>query len=507
MNTTIKTALPIDAGIPAGSILRFLDRLEHYQVNMHSMLLYRHDKLAAEGYYAPYKADTLHRMFSICKTMNALAIGLLEQEGKLCLDDKITEYFPDKVPADVHPFIAAMTIRDLLMMRTCHAATTYKYDLKKEWVESFFTTSPTHKPGTVFHYDTSAAHVLCVLVERLTGMPMLDFLKEKVLRKIGWSEASYVLLNDFGDSQGGSGLMATPRDLLLLGKLLMQNGAFGGEQLLPAEFVKEMTSNLTPNAVTGGVISEAQGYGYQLWCTRHDGFVCYGMGGQLAICLPKYDMILVTTADTQGCGGGNDLIYNSFYEEILPTLDTCPKTPDGEQADAALLQKKLSSLALTPLQKWCRTSFQNRSQASSKDTHGVSFLDAATCAANINQKSYCLADNSQGFTSISLSFTKTEGTLHYRYKEQDCCIPFGLHNCVPATIPLYHMNCAASGVWLSEDTFYIKVHIIDTAIGSLHFEFTFGEDDVTIFMKKIEETMFREFSGHLYGKVALLDEN
>ena len=67
----------------------------------------------------------------------------------------------------------------MLMMRTCHASTTYKVDMKSDWVESFFIVPPTHKPGTVFHYDTSAAHVLCALVEKLTHMPMLDYMKEK----------------------------------------------------------------------------------------------------------------------------------------------------------------------------------------------------------------------------------------------------------------------------------------------------------------------------------------
>ena len=483
---------PIKAGIPAEAIHRFLDRLEHYQVYMHSVLIMRHNKLVAEGYYAPYRADTLHRMFSICKTMNALAVGLLHEEGRLCLTDTVVSYFPDKVPSDVHPFIAQMTIRDLLMMRTCHASTTYKHDMSKEWVESFFTTPPTHKPGTVFHYDTSAAHVLCVLVERLTGKPMLDYLREKVLDKIGWSKDSYVLKNPWGDSQGGSGLMATPRDLLLLARLLLQEGNYNGEQLLPRDFIREMTSNLTPNAITGGVISEAQGYGYQLWRTRHDGFVCYGMGGQLAVCLPKQDLILVTTADTQGCGGGNDLIYNSFYEEILPALDTAPCTADKEAAETARLYTRLSALEIPPLQKWCRTTFVKPP---------VSFLDTCTCADKINQKSYCLTDNSLGFSHISLSLSETEGILRYTLHDIPCVLHFGLTKCQTGAFPVYGFCYAASGLWLEKNTFYIRIHLLDTCIGSIHIELNFGEKDITVFLKKIEETMFNECNGHLYGRM------
>lgn len=480
---------PIEAGIPADAILSFLDLLNQYQVNMHSVLIMRHDKLIAEGYYAPYHADTLHRMFSICKTLNALAIGLLEEEGKLKLDDPVINYFPDKITKPLHPWIAEMTIRHLLMMRTCHASTTYKYGNEKEWVESFFTTAPTHKPGTVFHYDTSAAHVLCVLVERITKKPMLSYLKENVLTCIGWSEQSYVLKNSYGDSQGGSGLMATPRDLLLLGKLLMQKGSWEGKQLLPKHFIEEMTSCLTSNAITGGVISETQGYGYQLWQTKHSGFACYGMGGQLVICLPKQDLILVTTADTQGCGGGNDLIYNSFYETILPALDTCINSPEEENS-AIQLTNRLNNLALTPIKNWCRATM---------DMKNIALTDSETCAERINGKTYKLFYNDQEFNTVSLSLSKNKGSFLYHVKEKPCEIKFGLNSCIEGALPIYDMHCAASGMWLSKNTFYIKIHVLDTSIGSIHIELVFGEHDVTIFMKKIEETLFQEFAGHLYG--------
>lgn len=491
MHNLFFPAPPITVGIPADSIYRFLNRLEAWQVPMHSLLLLRHDKLVAEGYFAPCSADSLHRMFSICKTLNAIAIGILAADGRLKLSDSIAGYFPEKVPEHAHPWITSMTIRDLLMMRTCHASTTYKHDLKKEWVESFFTTPPSHKPGTVFHYDTSAAHVLCVLVERLSGKPLLDFLRERVFDAIGWSKASYVLKNDFGDSQGGSGLMATSRDLLLLGYLLLKKGKIEGKQLLPEAFIEEMTSNLTPNALTGGVISERQGYGYQLWHTCHDGFVCYGMGGQFALCLPKQDMIMVTTADTQGLNGGNDLIYNSFYEEILPALDTCPFSEKEEAENADRLTERLASLSLSPLKKHLHPS--------SPAITGASFLEACTCAAKINQKTARLTADSHDFSDISLSFTQEEGTLHYTLRGEKCVIPFGLNTCVSGIFPIYNMRCASSGMWLTENTFYLKVHIIDTFVGSVHMEFVFGEKDVTIFMKKIEETQFNEYAGHFYG--------
>ena len=52
---------------------------------------------------------------------------------------------------------------------------------------------------------------------------------------------------------------------------------------------------------------------------------------------------------------------------------------------------------------------------------------------------------------------------------------------------------------LAKTRFYIRVHLLDTSVGSIHIQAVFGESDVTIFLRKQEETLFGEFSGHLYG--------
>ena len=129
---------------------------------MHSLLVARHGKLVLEAYYEPYGRDTLHRMFSQTKSYTSLAIGLLVQEGRLRLNDRICEYFPEYLPGKVHPWMGEMTIEDMLKMESCHNMTTYnKTSTTENWVRSFFQTVPTHRPGQVFMYDTSASRTLC----------------------------------------------------------------------------------------------------------------------------------------------------------------------------------------------------------------------------------------------------------------------------------------------------------------------------------------------------------
>ena len=86
---------------------------------MHSVLLAHGDKLFCEAYWAPNKAEETHRMYSETKSYVGIAVAELAEEGKINLDDKIIDYFPEKLPEVVHPYLAAQTIRNMLEMQTC----------------------------------------------------------------------------------------------------------------------------------------------------------------------------------------------------------------------------------------------------------------------------------------------------------------------------------------------------------------------------------------------------
>lgn len=482
---TFEKIVPEKAGVPTDCIQRLTKRLTEKQIPMHSLLLARQDKLFFEGYYAPCTADMPHRMFSVSKSFTAVAVFFLAAEGRLSLDDTIVSWFPEKLPPKVHPWIASMTIRDMLMMRSCHAATTYKADMTSDWVESYFTTPPTHPAGTLFHYDTSAPHTLCALVEKLTGMDMLDYLKEK-LSPLALSASSYLLKDPFGVSMGGTGLVALPMDLLKFGFFLLRRGNVCGKQLLPASYLDMAVSNLSATCVTAPLPSEAQGYGMQFWRGEKNNYVCYGMGGQFIIIFPDYELICVTTADTQSIAGGNQQIYDALYEEILPAIGNTPlpETPETGQ----LLSRTLASLRLAPLPQTALSA------------------DIKKTASRVNGKTFYVQNTPSAFERFSLQFDSKEtasgfpagGTLSFVLKNQTCTVVFGIGHLRTGSFPLYHQNYAADGTWLSDGTFYIKAHIIDSYVGCVQFQLAFEGNSLTVFLRKKEESLFQEFDGHLY---------
>lgn len=474
MNTILKNGSPESVGISSRSIINALEEISRKGIPMHSFLLCRHEILAAEGYYAPCTQNSLHRMFSVTKSFVSVAIGLLEEDGLLSLDDSITAYFPEYVPANPHPWLVQTTIRDMLSMRSCHASTTYnKFSTTENWVESFFITPPTHKPGTVFHYDTSATHTLCALAEKLTGMPLLDYLRSKILDDIGFSREAWCLKDPFGVSMGGSGLMATSRDLLLFSLLILHEGKLGGKQYVPASYIRKATRLQTATCVTGPIPSESQGYGYQFWIGEHETIVCYGMGGQLAILFPRFDTVIVTTADTQGYQGGNQVIYDAVFRHILPELTREQAPWDAPEADMLAFRSFLSGLSLQPL----------------TSSHPPVIHPAAR---------YRLQEHAL-FKAVSFETDMENGCCIFHTAAGERRIDFGFGRVVSGTLSHEQMNYAASAAWLSDCCLYIRIHLLDTSVGSIHIQAVFGKNDVTIFMRKQEETLFNEYTGHLYG--------
>ena len=169
-----------------------IERLRREDVNMHGFILSVKGKTKAKAYYPPFKEGQPHRMYSVSKTFTGIAVGMLIDDGLLTLDSRITEFFPEWKGEDPHGWLAIMTIRDMLRMATCHRYTYYREGTDEDWSKPFFTHEPTHKPGTVFHYDTGCSQALAALVKRLSGKEAIDFLEERLFKPLGLSEIQRV---------------------------------------------------------------------------------------------------------------------------------------------------------------------------------------------------------------------------------------------------------------------------------------------------------------------------
>ena len=490
-----KVDAPDEAGVPSAAIGRFLTRLERRGLNTHSLLIARERKLAFEAYWWPYTAQTPHRLYSASKSYVAVAVGALVDDGRLALSDRVIDHFPDKVPSGVHPYVAAMRVVDLLTMRTAHGTTTYKQADDTDWVRTFFTVPPSREPGAVFSYDTSATVVLTALVERLSRQRLPEFLMDRVLRRIGVEAAPTALLsptgmavdelggrptarevevNPTGVAHGGSGLFCTPRDFLRFAQLCLDQGTWGEDQVISAEYMRAATGYQAATMHVAGRFPDSQcGYGFQFWRNQHGGFSARGMGGQIALCLPDHDLLVVTTGDNQPVGGADQAFFDAVWVELLPALtDAAPADPAAVD-DLAHLAASLS-LAPVPL--------------------------VAGAVAEELSATWELDEGQVPFARLGLDVGDSGGELRLTTHDgQERTFPFGIGAFVRHDLPGYGYETLSSAAWLDARTLHLRSQVIGRYHGQLDFTVSVQAGSATVVMNRTAEMFADEYEGTVSG--------
>ncbi len=488
---------PEKVGVSSNNVIRFMKELEHFGVYLHSFALIKGNEIFAEMYRKPFKKGELHRMYSTTKTFASMALGILIGEGKVKLDDKVIKYFPEYSNCK-HQRVLDMTIEDMLKMSTCFSySTTYgahgpAYE-QENWVATFFNTNTSHPSGTLFNYDTSASYMCNVIVERVTGMPFIEFLKERALNKTGFSKDARVLKAPEGYSWGGSALLASTLDLARLARLVMLDGNWEGEQLLPRDYVVAAKSNLIDNDQTGFRTTHGgHGYGYQIWRTIDNTYSFLGMGEQLAICMPEEDLLFVCTADCQGIAGiSRSTIYINLWHCIKDTIIK-DELPENSAAYAEL--KELCENSNFPVYPGEVTS---------------------PLADKVRNKTYILNDNKMGIREIAFDYdNEGNGVMKYTnaqgYKE----LKFGIGKTILDTFPQdgyfgdvigadsgRRYRCISSGAWTNATTLHIKSDIIDDYFGNLSITVVFKGSEIAIYMDSHAEWFLEEYCGFASGEL------
>lgn len=460
----------------ANSIIkRLLDQLDSAGVNMHGLLVMHGNRTIAEGYYAPFDENSMHRMYSVTKSFTSLAIGLLAGEGRISLDDHVHTYFPDKLPEKLHPYTRQATIRDLLRMATQNSATSYTPQ-DDDWVRTFFHMQPSHPPGTVFQYDTAGTTVLAALVEKISGEPLLGYLRPRLLDPIGFSPDARCIRTPEGHMWGGSGLICRLRDIAAVGRLCMQGGEWEGRQLVPAAYVREATSRQIDNEQTG-----SPGYGYQFWCLPHGGFQLFGMGGQYVFCYPDRDLLFACMADVQADGPRCCEVITQCVEELYQDF---PELLKAEEYPVWL-----EGLKVKPVQ---------------------GMMDSP-CRQTVDGKWYTLEPNPMHIDAIQVTFSQHEGTFTYIKNGQTHAIRFGLGRLCGGTFPeVYFGNrigfpaakgydILTSAAWVETSCLSVFVHVVDDYLGSLRIKLGFTGNEIAVHMIKAAEWFLDDYQGFAGG--------
>lgn len=334
--TSLPRSRPSDQQVDARGLLSFLDGVERAGIDLHSLVVVRHGAVVAEGWWEPYRPEGVHLLYSLSKSFTSTAVGIAQAEGLLSVDDLVLDHFPDEAPAHPSEHLRAMRLRHLLAMASGHEEDTAQrvWAGAPDLVRAFLALPPEHAPGTVFTYNQGCTHTLAVLVTRLSGLSLLDYLRPRLLDPLGIDQALWNLSPD-GVEQGYSGLHATTESVAKLGQLYLQRGVWQGEQLVPESYVEEATRRQVDNRGRNSNPDWQQGYGFQFWRCRGDAFRGDGAFGQLCVVMPGRDAVVACTAQTAEMQRELDLVW----KHVLPALQ------DDVQPDHAAEERLAERLA------------------------------------------------------------------------------------------------------------------------------------------------------------------
>ena len=459
---------PEEAGVSSKRILDYVKSLEDNRLRTHDVIIARGDKILYENYWEPFDADFKHRMYSVSKSFVSLAVGFLYTDGKIDLDRSICDYFPEYVNENTHPNMRAQTVRHMLMMSTSVIGDGWFKARTDDRVRHYFETAKCDKriPGTIYNYDSPGTFVVGALVEKLAGMSFIDYLKEKLFRKIGVSEDIDCLLCPGGHAWSDSAILCRPTDLLKVMRFTANRGEWNGEQLIDRDFMMKATTKQIDNCHTGHVDYNTHGYGYYIWMTQDGGFSFNGMGSQFAVYAPEKDMILIYNGDNQGdnCKLMHKKIFDNFFNLVVKDADK--EMTDVEAGRAALAEySKTRQLNVT---------------------HGEL---SSPWAEKISGKTFEILPSNTNISSLRLDISSDEGKMVYTKDGNEMVLSFGIGKNVFSFFPekgysdrigsvagdrLY--RCATSAAWIEPHKLRIHCQIIDTYFGNFQMILSFTED-------------------------------
>jgi CubicO group peptidase (beta-lactamase class C family) len=302
---------------------RYLEAVGKTETAMHSIMVVRNGRVVAEHWFGDFTAERPHVMHSVSKTFTATGIGFAVAEGRISLTDKVIPFFPDKLPATVSDNLRALEIRHLLTMASGHDVEPRRGE--GDWFETFFHAPFDHAPGSQFVYNSLATYVLSAIIQKVTGEKLIDYLTPRLFRPLGitgvvWDESPA------GINCGGWGLHIKTEDMAKMGLLILQKGEWNGRRLLPAAWFDEATSWQIASLPAGTKKEDVkvdpresdwlQGYGYQMWRSRHNSFRADGAYGQYILILPEKNAVIAATAQVSDMQAELNLIW----EYLLPAL-------------------------------------------------------------------------------------------------------------------------------------------------------------------------------------------
>ena len=333
-----RTARPAAVSVDENAINGLLSRLSSGSLGAeHSIVIVRKGYVIADRYFAGYTADSIHTEQSVTKSVTSLITGIAIARGDVRgVDQPLVELLGKYSPiANLDDRKRALTVRDLLMMRTGLDWNEDVYtgsplerlnNLQTDWIRFVIDWPMREQPGTRWQYNSGGVIALGGAIGVASNMNTAEYARTYLLRPIGiTTDKWYRGFPDLLPHTGG-GLLLTTRDLARVGYLVLRNGKWNTTQVVPQAWLRESTRPLvTPTYRLGGRTSS---YGYLWWLYTPEGgtpdanttdlvIAASGAMGQWLFVVPRYDLVVAINA---GITNGPDPALDMLFGTIIPAM-------------------------------------------------------------------------------------------------------------------------------------------------------------------------------------------
>jgi len=285
-----REATPEEQGMNSTYFASLQEHVKEDLPHMRSVLVIRHGYIVFDETFQGTPNDE-QNVFSVTKSVISALIGIALRDRYIkSLDQKVVDFYPEYVSPDTDPQIREITLENLLTMTSGLEQET---SFGENWLKSTLEQPVSGEPGQAFHYNDAAVHLLSGILTRSTHMTALDFGNKYLFQPLGIPLPAWET-DPQGNNVGGDGLSLTPKDMAKIGYLYLNQGIWGDQQLVPAEWVRVSTQRHT----NADILNDD--YGYLWWVTQVEGHPAYyaaGFGGQFIYVVPDFDLVVVMTGN------------------------------------------------------------------------------------------------------------------------------------------------------------------------------------------------------------------
>lgn len=282
--------------------------VKKYGVNIGNIRVLQNDQCIAKQDWAP---DIPKNVYSVTKSITSIAVGFAVQEGLFCLEDRVVDHFRGDLPEFVSANLADMKLIHLITMsmgfRTQYLMGNSRialFESEPDWVKYVLRQPVDYKPGTKFLYNNAGPYLLGVLIQRKTGMSLIDYLMPRLFEPLNISKPE-ISHCPMGYDFGAGGLILTVEDLAKIGQLYLDQGVWGGKQLIRREWVEQsckpyIRSDNDASAANGAIYTEGDlgsYYGYLFWIVNDDVYAARGKFGQYCIICKSKQAVISALSD------------------------------------------------------------------------------------------------------------------------------------------------------------------------------------------------------------------